>query len=81
METVSVKKYTFHNCESYVNDSHDWPTKREGSSLKDPVVQQISRIIQVVKYNLCPPSLVSRVLLSWQLVDPYLYESTSRLNC
>ena len=50
--------------------------KRDGSSLKDLVVQQISRIIQVVKYILCPPSLVSRVLLSWQLVDPYLYESS-----
>ena len=78
MKTVSVKKYTFHYCENYVNDLHDCPTKRDGSSLKDLVVQQISRIIQVVKYKLCPPSLVSRVLLSWQLVDPYLYESTIR---
>ena len=76
MKTVSVKKYTFHYFENYVNYSHDCPTKRDGSSLKDLVVQQISRIIQVVKYNLCPPLLVSRVVLSWQLVDPYLYEST-----
>ena len=28
-----------------------------------------------LKYKLCPPPFVSRVLLSWQLVDPYLYES------
>ena len=27
---------------------------------------------------LCPPPFVSRVLLSWQLVDPYRYESTNR---
>ena len=77
MKTVSAKTYTFHYSENYVNDSHDCPTKRGGSSLKDLVVQQISRIIQVVKYNLCPPSLDSRVLLSWQLVDHYLYESTA----
>ena len=78
MKTVSVKKYTLHYCVNYVYDSHDCPTKRDGSSLKDFVVRPISCIIQVVQYNLCPPSLVSRVLLSWQLVDPYLYESTTQ---
>ena len=46
-------------------------------ALKAFVAQQISRDIQVVKYKFCPPPLVSRVLLSWQLVDPYLYESTN----
>ena len=30
-----------------------------------------------LKYKLCPPPFVSRVLLSWQLVDPYRYESRS----
>ena len=33
-------------------------------------------ISRFLKYKLCPPPFVSRVLLSWQLVDPYLYEST-----
>ena len=28
MKTVSVRMYTFHNCENYVKVSHDCPTKR-----------------------------------------------------
>ena len=76
MNTVSVKKYTFHYCENYVNVLHGCPTKRDGSSFKGLVVQQISRYIQAVKFKLSPPPLVSRVLLSWQLVDPYLYDSS-----
>ena len=29
---------------------------------------------------LCPPPFVSRVLLSWKLVDPYRYESNCTLG-
>ena len=75
MKTVSVRMYTFHNCENYVKVSLDCPTKRDGSSFKTLVMQQSSRHIKLLKYKLCPPPFVSRVLLSWQLVDPYLYES------
>ena len=77
MKTVSVRMYTFHNCENYVKVSHDCPTKRDGSSFKTLVMQQSSRYIKVAKNKLCPPPFVSRVLLSWQLVDPYRYESSS----
>ena len=37
-------------------------------------------ILMFLKYKLCPPPFVSLVLLSWQLVDPYLYESISSFN-
>ena len=79
MKTVSVRMYTFHNCENYVKVSHDCPTKRDGSSFKTHVMQQSSCNIKVLKYKLCPPPFVSRVLLSWQLVDPYRYESNKDL--
>ena len=75
MKTVSVRMYTFHNCENYVKVSHDCLTKRDGSSFKLLVMQQSSPYINLRKYKLCPPPFVSRVLLSWQLVDPYRYES------
>ena len=65
--------------ENYVKVSHDCPTKRDGSSFKILVMQQSSRNIKLLKYKLCPPSFVSRILLSWQLVDPYLYESSTSL--
>ena len=47
MKTVSVRMYTFYNCENYVKVSLDSPTKRDGSSFKTIVVQQTSRIIKV----------------------------------
>ena len=37
---------------------------------------KLSVISRFLKYKLCPPPFFSRVLLSWQLVDPFLYEST-----
>ena len=77
MKTLSVRMYTFHNCENYVKVTHDCPTKRDGSSFKTLVMQQSSRNIKVSKYKLCPPPFVSRVLLSWQSVDPYLHESNN----
>ena len=49
MKTVSVRMYTFHNCENYVKVSHDCPTKRDGSSFKTLVMQQNSRNIKVSK--------------------------------
>ena len=49
MKTVSVRMYTFHNCENYVKVSHDCPTKRDGSSFKTLVMQQSSRYIKVAK--------------------------------
>ena len=49
MKTVSVRMYTFHNCENYVKGSHDCPTKRDGSSFKTLVMQQSSRNIKVAK--------------------------------
>ena len=49
MKTLSVRMYTFHNCENYVKVSHDCPTKRDGSSFKTLVMQQSSRNIKVSK--------------------------------
>ena len=49
MKTMSVRMYTFHNCENYVKVSHDCPTKRDGSSFKTLVMQQSSRNIKVSK--------------------------------
>ena len=49
MKTVSVRMYTFHNCENYVKVSHDCPTKRDVSSFKTLVMQQCSRNIKVSK--------------------------------
>ena len=51
MKTVSVRMYTFHNCENYVTVSHDCPTKQDGSSFKTLVMQQSSRNIKVA--NTC----------------------------
>ena len=49
MKTVSVRMYTFHNCENYVKVSHDCPTKRDGSSFKTLVMRQSSCNIKVSK--------------------------------
>ena len=49
MKTVSVRMYTFHNCENYVIVSHDCPTKRDGSIFKTLVMHQSSRNIKVSK--------------------------------
>ena len=49
IKTVSVRMYTFQNCENYVKVSHDCPTKRYGSSFKTLVMQQSSRNIKVAK--------------------------------
>ena len=82
MKTVSIRMYTFHNCENYVKVSHDCPTKRDESSFKPLLCSKVLVISRLLKYKLCPPPFVSRVLLSWQLVDPYRYESnkTQRQN-
>ena len=44
-------------------------------------MQQIFRNIKIEKYQAFPPPFVSRVLLSWSLVDPYMYESTYLVLC
>ena len=49
MKTVSVRMYTFHNCENYVIVSHDCSTKRDESSFKTLVMQQSFRNIKVSK--------------------------------
>ena len=51
MKTVSVRMYTFHNCENYVKVSHDCPTKRDRSSFKTLVMQQSSCNIKVAKIS------------------------------
>ena len=51
MKTVSVRMYTFHNCENYVKVSHDCPTKRDGSSFKILVMQQSSCNFKVAKIS------------------------------
>ena len=47
-------------------------------ALKHLLCSKVPVISRLLKYKLCPPPFVSRVLLSWQLVDPYRYESSSR---
>ena len=49
LNTVSVRMYTFHNCENYVKVSNDCPTKRDGSSFKTLVIQQSSHNFKVAK--------------------------------
>ena len=44
-------------------------------ALKPLLCSNVPVISRLLKYKLCPPPFVSRVLLSWQLVDPYRYES------
>ena len=44
-------------------------------ALKPLLCNKVPVISRLLKYKLCPPPFVSRVLLSWQLVDPYRYES------
>ena len=46
-------------------------------ALRPLLCSKVPLISRFLKYQLCPPPFVSRVLLYWQLVDPYLYESTS----
>ena len=48
-------------------------------ALRPLLCSKVPVISRFLKYKLCPPPFVSRVLLSWQLVDPYLYESNRRL--
>ena len=48
-------------------------------ALKPLLCSKVPVISKLLKYKLCPPPFVSRVLLSWQLVDPYRYESTTIL--
>ena len=45
-------------------------------ALKPLLCSKVPVISRLLKYKLCPPPFVSRVLLSWQLVDPYRYESS-----
>ena len=49
MKTVSVRMYTFHNCEIYAKVSNDCPTERDGSSFKTLAMQQSFRNIKVSK--------------------------------
>ena len=75
---MSVRMYTLHNCENYVKVSPD-PARLSGAdlALRPLLCGKILVKSRFLKYKLCPPPFVSRVLLSWQLVDPYLYESTN----
>ena len=45
-------------------------------ALKPLLCSKVPVISRLLKYELCPPPFVSRVLLSWQLVVPYRDEST-----
>ena len=45
-------------------------------ALRPMLCSKVPVISRFLKYKLCPPPFVSRVLISWQLVDPYRYEST-----
>ena len=45
-------------------------------ALRPLLCTRVPVISRFLKYKLCPPPFVSRVLLSWQLVDSYRYEST-----
>ena len=45
-------------------------------ALKPLLCSKVPVISRLLKYKLCPPPFVCWVLLSWQLVDPYRYEST-----
>ena len=47
-------------------------------ALKPLLCSKVLVISRLLKYKLCPPPFVSRVLLSWQLVDPYRNESNSQ---
>ena len=49
MKSMSVRMYTFHNCEDNVRVSHDCPTERDGSSFKTLVMQHNSRNIKAAK--------------------------------
>ena len=46
-------------------------------ALRPLLCSKVPVISRFLKFKLCPPPFVSRVLLSWQLVDPYVYESTT----
>ena len=48
-------------------------------ALRPLLCSKVPVISRFLKYKLCPPPVVSRVLLSWQLVDPYLYESSMKV--
>ena len=71
MKTVSVRMYTFHNCE--ITSKFCMTARLSGTdlALKPLLCSKVPVISRMLKYQLCPPPLVSRVLLSWQLVNPY----------
>ena len=76
MKTVSVRKYTFHNGE--ITSKFRMTARLSGTdlALRPLLCSKVPVISMFLKYKICPPPFVSRVLLSWQLVGPYLYEST-----
>ena len=80
MKTVSVRMYTFHNCENYVKVRITARLSGTDLVLRLLLCSKVPVISRFLKYKLCPPPFVSRVLLSWQLVYPYLYESNSTVN-
>ena len=46
-------------------------------ALRPLLCRKVPVILRFLKDKLCPPPFVSRVLLSWQLVDPYRFESNN----
>ena len=49
-------------------------------ALRPLLCSKVPVISRFLKYKLCPPPFVSRALPSWQLVDPYRYESSTRVE-
>ena len=48
-------------------------------ALRPLLCSKVPVISRFLKHKLCPPPFVSRVLLSWKLVDPYRYESSKEV--
>ena len=69
MKTVSVRMYTFHNCENHVKVRMIARLSGTDLALKPLLCNKVPVISRLLKYKLCPPPFVNRVLLSWQLVD------------
>ena len=76
MKTVSVRMYTFITVK--ITSKFRMTVRLSGTdlALKPLLCSKVPVISRLLKYNLCPPPFVSRVLLSWHLVNRYLYEST-----
>ena len=79
MKTVSVRIHT-HFITVKITSKFRMTARlsRTDLALRPLVCSKVPVISRFLKYKLCPPPFVSRVLLSWQLVDPYLYESNRK---